>query len=224
MRGPRTAVHCVRKANESSPAKPAMPATRRNWPRRCAPSPASGSCPCSNAWISTILTSRFSSVRWTTGSSTARPTPTSPTSSPRSGATPRTGCTPSTIGRTFNVNPRWNPNVALWSPQLEANTDGSVDVVISAQPHDGNWISIDPGFRGDESVPDSFPMADGGLVLRSYYLDWYDERPPGLFHIDRVDDSAPIILPRSRPHDFPVQLAVRPTCCARRHGGGYNDP
>ncbi len=109
-------------------------------------------------------------------------------------------------GRIFNVNPRWNPNVAVWSPQLEAKPDGSVDVVISAKPHEGNWLSIDPSFRGDEHVPDSFPMADGGLVLRSYYLDWYDERPPGFFHIDRVDDAAPDYPTPLTPARFGSQL------------------
>lgn len=109
-------------------------------------------------------------------------------------------------GRTFNVNPRWNPNVALWSPQLEANPDGSVDVVIGAEPQPGNWLPIDRSFRGDEHVPDSFPMADGGLVLRSYYLDWQDERPSGFFHIDRVDEAAPDYPAPLTPARFGDQL------------------
>ena len=108
-------------------------------------------------------------------------------------------------GRTFNVNPRWSPNVALWSPQLAANPDSSVDVVISSAPQPGNWLAIEPGYRGGEEVPDNFPMADGGLVVRSYYLDWNDDRP-GFFHIDRVDDNAPDYPAPLTPSRFAGQL------------------
>ena len=90
-------------------------------------------------------------------------------------------------GRMFNISPRWNQDVALWSPRLDANADGSFDVVVSAEQQPGNWLAIDRSFRGDEFVPDNFPMADGGLVVRSYYWDWNDERPLGSFLIERID-------------------------------------
>lgn len=109
-------------------------------------------------------------------------------------------------GRIFNVNPRWNQNVALWSPRLEPNADGSYDVTVSAAQQPGNWLEIDPAYRGHEGVPDNFPMADGGIVVRSYYMDWQDERPPGFFHIERVDAAAPAYPAPLTPSRFAAQL------------------
>lgn len=108
-------------------------------------------------------------------------------------------------GRIFNVNPRWSQNVALWSPKLEANADGSVDVLLSAQPQAGNWLRMEPGFRGDSQVPDNFPMADGGVVVRSYYLDWSDDKP-GFFHIERIDAQAPDYPAPLTPARFAAQV------------------
>jgi hypothetical protein len=109
-------------------------------------------------------------------------------------------------GRMFNINPRWNQDVALWAPKLEANADGSFDVVVSAEQQSGNFLQIDRTFRGDEHVPDNFPMADGGIVVRSYYWDWNDDRPPGSFYIERVDAQAPPYPAPLTPSRFATQL------------------
>lgn len=110
-------------------------------------------------------------------------------------------------GRMFNINPRWNQNVALWAPKLAANADGSVDVTVSADAADGNWLEMDREFRGETQVPDNFPMADGGLVIRSYYWDWQDDRPPGFFHIERIDDRAPAYPAPLTPESFAGKLS-----------------
>ena len=64
----------------------------------------------------------------------------------------------------------------LSDKDLTVDADGSVEIIVSATPHDGNWLPL---------------AADStGLVVRQTYLDRAAEHP-GVWRIERVDDPGP---------------------------------
>jgi hypothetical protein len=56
--------------------------------------------------------------------------------------------------------------------ELEVGPDGTLDIVISPDPHPGNWLRTDPKARM--------------LMIRQYQYDW-DHDAIATFHIERVD-------------------------------------
>lgn len=60
--------------------------------------------------------------------------------------------------------------------QLQWEEDGSIEIILSPEPHDGNWVEIGPGA--------------GSLCVRQYFYDWENERPAQLV-IERVGASYP---------------------------------
>ncbi len=66
-------------------------------------------------------------------------------------------------GRVDGVMRAWG-NLSL--SDLEVGPDGDVEVILGAEPHDGNWIPLEPG--GDY------------LFVRIYYFDWDQGIPPAL--------------------------------------------
>jgi hypothetical protein len=55
--------------------------------------------------------------------------------------------------------------------ELEKDADGNFEVILSAEPHDGNWMRID----GDSPT----------LTVRHFFYDWDTEQPSSL-HIARI--------------------------------------
>lgn len=70
----------------------------------------------------------------------------------------------------------WRTVSSIHGRELVTEPDGSFEIVLSREPHDGNWMSLD-----DQA---SF------LLLRQYMSDWENERPADLF-IERVDAEYP---------------------------------
>jgi len=63
---------------------------------------------------------------------------------------------------------------------LEVNTDGDFEVVLSADEHEGNWMRVD----GDHPT----------LVVRHFFYDWDTEKPSSL-QIERIGD---VVEPKDR--------------------------
>ncbi len=84
----------------------------------------------------------------------------------------------------------------FWSRDLVPNEDGTVDIIASAAAPDAesgpaNWqpLTQDSG-RSRRTVPELYPMVDGGFGGRIYHTDPHDDRPTRLT-IERVDDKRP---------------------------------
>ncbi len=75
---------------------------------------------------------------------------------------------------------------------LEVDADGNFDVVLSAAPHQGNWMRID----GDHPT----------LVVRHFFYDWDTERPSSL-QIERISEE---VEPKDRavPPDVAVSRQI----------------
>src|SRR5581483_350666 len=56
--------------------------------------------------------------------------------------------------------------------ELDVASDGRLEIVVSPDPHDGNWLPTDPRARL--------------LLIRQYQLDW-ERDAIATFHIERVD-------------------------------------
>jgi len=59
---------------------------------------------------------------------------------------------------------------------LKGDADGNIDIVLSAEPHDGNWVKLKPGASW--------------LYMRQYYYDWENEDPADLI-IERIGATYP---------------------------------
>ena len=70
-------------------------------------------------------------------------------------------------------------------PDLKADADGNLEITLSATPHTGNWVRLDPGASW--------------LYLRQYFYDWEAERPADLV-IERVGATYP--SPQPSPADI----------------------
>ncbi len=67
---------------------------------------------------------------------------------------------------------------------LDLDADGNFELVLSAEPHPGNWMALDP--------------QSSSLVVRQFFYDWTNERAPELSIecVDRpADASGPIVPP-----------------------------
>ncbi len=64
----------------------------------------------------------------------------------------------------------------LTLPNLQADANGDLEIILSAKPHPGNWVRLDPGASW--------------LYLRQYYYDWENERPADLV-IERIGAQYP---------------------------------
>lgn len=70
----------------------------------------------------------------------------------------------------------WRTVSSIHGRELECAPDGSFEIVLSRERHDGNWMPLD-----EEA---SF------LLLRQYMSDWENERPADLF-VERIDAEYP---------------------------------
>lgn len=70
----------------------------------------------------------------------------------------------------------WRTVSSIHGRELRAAEDGSFEIVLSPEAHDGNWMKLDPEA--------SF------VLLRQYMSDWENERPADLF-IERIDAEYP---------------------------------
>lgn len=82
----------------------------------------------------------------------------------------------------------WRTVSSIHGRELISDPDGSFEIILSREPHEGNWMELD-----DEA---SF------LLLRQYMDDWENERPADLF-IERIDAEYP------RPLLTPERLEAR---------------
>jgi hypothetical protein len=71
---------------------------------------------------------------------------------------------------------------------LAADADGNIEIILSATPHDGNWVRLDEAARW--------------LYLRQYYYDWETEVPASL----TIEREGALLPPPSLP---PEELAAR---------------
>jgi len=97
-------------------------------------------------------------------------------------------------------------NRELWPEELQAAADGSYQVTLGRVPQGANTVALDPDFRGGTRLPDQYPMASGGLMLRTYYWDPGDPHPGGTFTIERIDAAAPAGPAPLTPSRFAGQL------------------
>ena len=65
--------------------------------------------------------------------------------------------------------------------ELDWDTNGEVDMVLSADPHEGNWL----------------PIADNAtqLVIRHFFYDW-DHEVASSLSLERISDARPPKRPR----------------------------
>lgn len=82
----------------------------------------------------------------------------------------------------------WRTISSLHSLEIERGEDGRFELILSPEPHPGNWMKLEP----DASF----------LLLRQYLNDWERERPASLF-IERVGAEYPA------PTLTPARIAVR---------------
>lgn len=62
----------------------------------------------------------------------------------------------------------------MTAEQVHVEGDGTFEIIASQEPHDGNWLPLDPEARQ--------------IVVRQYFKDWANESP-ATFQIERVDDA-----------------------------------
>lgn len=82
----------------------------------------------------------------------------------------------------------WRTVSSIHGRELVSEPDGSFEIVLSPEPHEGNWMALEP----DASF----------LLLRQYMSDWETERPADLF-IERIDAEYP------QPALTPERIAAR---------------
>ncbi|MDB5425484.1 MAG: hypothetical protein JWQ29_2900 [Phenylobacterium sp.] len=70
------------------------------------------------------------------------------------------------------------PTAAYPLDKMHLEADGSFEIVASPEPHDGNWIKLDPAQAGMT------------LFLREAFYDWANDRP-SLLRIERVGSTPP---------------------------------
>lgn len=83
----------------------------------------------------------------------------------------------------------WRTVSSIHGPELESDSDGQFEIVLSAEPRPGNWMKLDEGA--------SF------VLLRQYMSDWESERPADLF-IERV--GAPYPQPVLTPERIEARI------------------
>jgi len=103
----------------------------------------------------------------------------------------------------------------LWPQAMQIEADGSFEVILSDKPQAGNWLHLEPSFAGGMKLPDQYPMAAGGLTLRTYYWDPEDGLPAGNFFIERIDDQAPLSPEPLTVPRFAEQLQGAAELCAK---------
>ncbi len=82
----------------------------------------------------------------------------------------------------------WRTVSSIHGRELVSERDGSFEIILSPEPHEGNWMKLDE----DASF----------LLLRQYMSDWETERPADLF-IERIDAEYP------QPALTPERIAAR---------------
>lgn len=103
----------------------------------------------------------------------------------------------------------------MWPEEMQIAPDGSFEVTFSADQQPGNWMKLAPDFRGGTVLPDEYPMAAGGLMLRTYYWDPEDGLPQGEFFVERIDDQAPLGPAPLTPSRFAEQVKSAAELCAK---------
>ena len=103
----------------------------------------------------------------------------------------------------------------MWPKDMDIAPDGSFEVTFSAEQQPGNWMRLDPSFRGGTELPDEYPMAVGGLLLRTYYWNPDDGLPPGEFIVERIDDQAPLGPAPLTPTRFAEQVDSAAELCTK---------
>ncbi|MFE3206279.1 DUF1214 domain-containing protein [Embleya sp. NPDC059237] len=82
----------------------------------------------------------------------------------------------------FCEAPDYRINSNIDSRTLTCDGDGAFELILGAEPHEGNWLYIDPDAES--------------LCVRQVFLDWENERPANLV-IERVDAPYPPLSPLS---------------------------
>ena len=103
----------------------------------------------------------------------------------------------------------------IWSRDMKIASDGSFEVLLSSKEQSGDWMKLDPSFNGATDVTDDYPMAGGGLVMRTYYWDPDDGLPPGQFFVERIDEKAPLGPAPLSPERFAGQLESAADLCGK---------
>lgn len=106
-------------------------------------------------------------------------------------------------------------SASLWQHEMQFEADGSFEVMFSAEKQPGNWMKLDPEFRGGTELPDQYPMAAGGITMRTYYMDPADDRPNGSFFLERVDANAPMVPAPLTTSRFADQLESAAELCRK---------
>ncbi len=70
----------------------------------------------------------------------------------------------------------WRTVSSIHGRELRSEPDGSFEIVLSPEPHEGNWMKLDPEA--------SF------VLLRQYMNDWENERPAEIY-IERIGATYP---------------------------------
>ena len=103
----------------------------------------------------------------------------------------------------------------FWPQDMKIAADGSFEVTFSGEKQLGNWMTLEQSFRGGAELPDQYPMASGGLMLRTYYWDPEDGLPQSQFHIERVDERAPLGPAPLSPSLFAEQVESAAQLCSK---------
>jgi len=90
--------------------------------------------------------------------------------------------------------------------RLQVNADGTYEIVVSAQPHNGNWLKSGPGANL--------------ILVRQSLSDWTTE-VPGEVHIHRVGPVAPSQPPRAKVLASRLAEAGRVVVAQTRYWLGY---
>jgi hypothetical protein len=72
---------------------------------------------------------------------------------------------------------------------LQVDTDGNFEAILSADEHDGNWLQL----AGDHPT----------LTVRNFFYDW-DTEVPARLRIERIGDE---VVPEVRPVDLDVSVS-----------------
>ena len=102
-----------------------------------------------------------------------------------------------------------------WTQDVTVAADGSFELELSSEPQPHDWIGLAPDLGASQELPDEYPMANGGLMLRTYYWDPHDSHPQGQFFIERTDDEAPLTPEPLSPARLANQLSSAGQLCRK---------
>ena len=76
----------------------------------------------------------------------------------------------------------WGTISSMNSLDLQMEADGSFELILSSEEHDGNWLRLAPNAEF--------------ILVRQYFSDWEDERPADIY-VERIGAEYPAPSPRT---------------------------